>query len=48
MFNRENLTIVWNSLNNGTVPSLFAYWNEDNDIVTSADFFNDRGLNWLI
>jgi hypothetical protein len=43
-FNRENLTIVTNSLKNGIVPSLFAYYNEDNDTITGADFFDDRRL----
>jgi hypothetical protein len=43
-FNRENLTIVTNSLKNGVVPSLFAYYNEDNDTITGADFFDDRRL----
>lgn len=44
MFNRENLTIIGNSLKNGVVPSLYAYFNEADDAVTTADFFVDRRL----
>lgn len=43
-FTRENLTVIGNSVKSGNVPSLFAYYNEDDDTVTASDFFDDRRL----
>lgn len=43
-FTRENLTVIGNSVKSGNVPTLFSYYNEDDDTVTSADFFSDRRI----
>lgn len=44
-FNRENLTIIANNAKSGVVPSLWFYWNEASDTVTTSGFFTDKRLN---
>lgn len=44
-FNRENLTIIANNAKAGVVPSLWLYWNEASDTVTTSGFFTDKRLN---
>ncbi len=43
-FNRENLSVVTNSLKAGVVPTLYFYYNESDDSVTSSGYFNDARL----
>lgn len=40
-FDRENLTIMVNSLKNGIVPTKYLYYNELSDTVTATGFFDD-------
>lgn len=44
-FNRENLSIVANNAKSGVVPTLWLFWNESTDTVTSAGYFTDKRLN---
>ena len=39
-FTLENLTIATNHIKSGIVPSVWYYYNEDNDLVTTANFFS--------
>lgn len=43
-FNRHNLTIVTNNMKAGSVPSVWAYYNEDSDMVTSTNYFAEGRL----
>jgi len=43
-YNQENLTIFSGNVKSGVVPTWWAYWNEDNDTVTTAGFFVDYRL----
>lgn len=43
-FNRENLAIVTNHVKAGDVPSLWTYYNEANDSVIQAGFFEEARL----
>ena len=41
-FNRQNLSIVVNNVKSGVTPSLWFYYNDGDDTVTSAGFFVDK------
>ena len=43
-FSKERLSIVTNSVKAGSVPSLWAYYNEDNDSVIAANYFDEARL----
>lgn len=43
-FKKTNLTIVTNNVKAGYTPSLWAYYNEDGDNVTSANYFEEQRL----
>lgn len=43
-FNRDNLSIVVNNIKSGVVPSLWLYYNDGDDTVTTAGFFTDYRL----
>lgn len=42
-FNIENLSLCTNNVKAGTVPALWTYFNEANDVVTATSFFAIRG-----
>lgn len=43
-FTLENLTIATNHIKAGVVPSLWIYYNENNDSVIAANYFQERRL----
>jgi hypothetical protein len=43
-FNRENLSIATNNMKAGSVPSLWAYYNEDGDSVIASEYFEEQKL----
>ncbi len=43
-YNRENLTIATNHIKAGNVPAVWVYYNEVNDAVTAANYFEEVRL----
>jgi hypothetical protein len=40
-YNRDNLTPIGNNAKRGSVPCVYAYWNEGSDTVTTSGFFTN-------
>lgn len=52
-FKRDNLVVTSGNYKAGVVPAVYTYWNEANDIMTTADFMDDIALKvgdqiWVI
>jgi hypothetical protein len=43
-FTLENLGILGNATKSGVVPVVYSYWNEEDDDVTTAGYFEDLRL----